>query len=267
MTDVAPEIAALLQEKRVLVLAGPGGVGKTTTAAALGLAAAQAGRRVLVLTIDPARRLADALGLPLDAPRPTPVPAERLAALGLTGKGTLDAWMLDPKVVFEEMVRRLASSPAEAQKLIATRLFGHLSELISGMQEYTAAEALYTFVEDRKYDLVVLDTPPSRNALDFLDAPGRLTRFLEEGVLSIFLPKTGSSLLQRAGKLVGSVFSRALGDGFVKELETFLGAFGSIFGALRSRTTSWPRSADWSRRRRARRTSRKCRACGRASWP
>jgi anion-transporting ArsA/GET3 family ATPase len=229
---LAKPIAELVRDRKVIVLCGPGGVGKTTTSAALALAAAHLGRRVLVLTIDPARRLADALGLPLSAPHPLPVPADRLRSLGLDGQGSLDAWMLDPRVVFERVVRRLGT-PAQADKIVGTRLFQHMSELASGMLEYTAGEALYTFTTEGRYDLVVLDTPPSRNALDFLDAPARLSAFLEDSVLRIFLPKEGSSFLSRAGRLVGSVFSRVFGEGFVQDLEVFFGAFGGLFGGMR----------------------------------
>ncbi|MBM4373786.1 MAG: ArsA family ATPase [Deltaproteobacteria bacterium] len=234
-TTSTPELASLLATKRVLVLCGPGGVGKTTTSAALGLAAARSGRKVLVLTIDPARRLADALGLPLSAPTPRAVPAERLAALGLdlgATSGSLEAWMLDPRVVFERVIRVLGT-PEQTEKILNTTLFGHLSELAAGMLEYTAGEALYSFATEGRYDLIVLDTPPARNALDFLDAPERLSSFLEEGILKFFLPSEGSRFLAAAGKFVGGVFSRAFGDGFVSELQVFFGAFGGIFGGMR----------------------------------
>jgi anion-transporting ArsA/GET3 family ATPase len=230
-------IGELVRTKRVLVLCGPGGVGKTTTSAALGVAGAHAGRRVLVLTIDPARRLADALGLPLSAPTPRPVPADRLRALGLESidktQGTLDAWMLDPRVVFERVVRVLGT-PAQAEKILSTKLFAHLSELAAGMLEYTAGEALYSFAAEGRYDLIVLDTPPSRNALDFLDAPERLSSFLEDGILKVFVPKEGSGFLASAGRLVGNVFGRAFGDGFLGDLQVFFQAFGGLFGGMRA---------------------------------
>lgn len=229
------ELQELVRTRSVLVLCGAGGVGKTTTSAALALAGAQAGRKVLVLTIDPARRLAEALGIPPHSPHPTPVPMERLAACGFEGPGTLDAWMLDPRVVFENMVHRLAS-PERARTLIESRMFRHLSELAAGMQEYTAAEALHELATSGRYDLVVLDTPPSRNALDFLDAPGRLMRFLEDGIVQLFVPNERGGLLQRAGRLVSGVFSRVFGESFVEELQLFLGAFSGMFSALRTHT-------------------------------
>lgn len=236
MNSPKPTLGELVRTKRVLVLCGPGGVGKTTTSAALGVAGAQAGRRVLVLTIDPARRLADALGLPLSSPMPKAVPRERLKSLGLDtdshGAGTLDAWMLDPKVVFERVVRVLGS-PEQAEKILSTRLFSHLSDLAAGMLEYTAGEALYSFAAEGRYDLIVLDTPPSRNALDFLDAPERLSSFLEDGILKVFVPKETSGFLASAGRLVGSVFTRAFGDGFMADLQVFFQAFGGLFGGMR----------------------------------
>lgn len=235
MENQTETLDELVRTRRVLVLCGAGGVGKTTTSAALALAGAQAGRKVLVLTIDPARRLAQAMGIPPHATRPSPVPPERLEACGVTGAGALDAWMLDPKVTFENMVRRLAE-PERAEQILQSRLFRHLTDLVAGMQEYMAAEALYTFAEENRYDLIVLDTPPSRNALEFLDAPGRVARFLDDGVVNLFLPKEGGGLLRRAGRLVSSVFSRVFGDSFTEELQGFLEAFSGMFGAMRAHT-------------------------------
>jgi anion-transporting ArsA/GET3 family ATPase len=111
-----------------------------------------------------------------------------------------------------------------------------MTELVAGMQEYTAAEALHDFASEGKYDLIVLDTPPSRNALDFLDAPGRLARFLDDGIIQLFLPREGGGLLRRAGRIVGSVFARVFGDSFIEEMQTFLGAMSGMFGALRAHT-------------------------------
>lgn len=224
-------LGRLVRSKRVIVLCGAGGVGKTTTAAALALAAADAGRRVLVLTIDPAKRLAQALGIPEHAALPSPVPRDRLEASGVTGSGTLDAWMLDPRVVFDDIVRRM-SAPDKAHIILHSRLYRHMSDLVAGMQEYTAGEALYTFVKEGRYDLVVLDTPPSRNALDFLDAPTRMGRFLEEGLMALFMPRDGG-LLRRAGRLVGSVFARIFGEAFIEELQAFIGAFSGMFATMR----------------------------------
>lgn len=234
-TNGQENLAELVKTRRVLVLCGAGGVGKTTTSAALALAGAQAGRRVLVLTIDPAKRLAQAMGIPPDSPAPTPVPRDRLDACGVSSQGSLDAWMLDPRVIFEGMVRRLAE-PERAEQILANRLFRHLTDLVAGMQEYMAAEALYTFAEERRYDLIVLDTPPSRNALEFLDAPGRVARFLDDGVVNLFLPKSGGGILRRAGRLVSGVFSRVFGEAFAAELQTFLQAFSGMFGAMREHT-------------------------------
>jgi anion-transporting ArsA/GET3 family ATPase len=224
-------LAALVATRRVLVLCGAGGVGKTTTSAALGVAAARAGRRVLVLTIDPARRLAEAMGIPAHAAEPTAVGPEALARAALPPEASLHAWMLDPRVVFERLVRRLAA-PEKARAILASPVYARLTEVVAGMKEYTAGEALHAFVEDGRYDLVVLDTPPSRHALDFLDAPGRLGRLLDDGVLQLLAGREGG-LLQRAGRFVGGVMDRVFGEGFLGELRTFVGAFGGLFGAMR----------------------------------
>jgi anion-transporting ArsA/GET3 family ATPase len=233
-----PYVARLLEEKRVVVCCGAGGVGKTTTAAALGLAGAMLGRRTLVLTIDPARRLAEAIGSPETARAPVPVADTRLAAAGIPG--TLATWMVDPSVVFERMVRRLTSDEAQAQAILQNRIYRALADLVAGMQEYTAAEALYGFVESGEYDLVVLDTPPSRNALDFLEAPRKLSLFLDERIVGVFLPGDGSGglLRNRARQVAHGVFARIFGEGFFEELQQFLAAFSGMFVAMRSHAES-----------------------------
>lgn len=224
------QLEDILRTKKVLVLCGAGGVGKTTSSAALALQAASMGRKVLVLTIDPARRLAQALGIPPHAQAPSPVPPDRLAHAGVAS-GRLDAWMIDPRVVFDQIVRRLAP-PGQAELILRSRMYAHMSELVAGMQEYTAGEAMFHLASSGDYDLVVLDTPPSRNALDFLDAPNRLTRFLDENVVQLFLPREGG-LLRRAGRFVGGVFARVFGEEFITELQEFMGAFSGMFAGMR----------------------------------
>lgn len=227
------DLGRLVADKKVIVCCGAGGVGKTTTAAAIGLAGARAGRRVLVLTIDPARRLAQAMGMSQSMREPAPVSKDRLESAGVT-TGSLDAWMLNPDVVFESLVRRMAPSDEQANRILQSRLFRHLSELVAGMQEYTAAEALYELSTNGRYDLVVLDTPPARNALDFLEAPGKLARFLDERILSLFLPSRSRGIFKKATELIGTVLTRVFGAEFFTELQEFLGAMGGMFGPMRA---------------------------------
>jgi anion-transporting ArsA/GET3 family ATPase len=225
-------LGALLRDKRVLVLCGAGGVGKTTTAAALGVAAARAGRKVLVLTIDPARRLAEAMGLPENSTEPLPVPAAQ-------APGTLDVWMLDPGIVFERMVRSMSSTPEAARAILEHRLYAFLSELVAGTQEYAAAEALDGYLHEGRYELIILDTPPSRQALDFLEAPGRLARFLDDRVVSLFGPEAGSGgglLWRKATQVVNGVLGSIFGEPFVKDMRSFVGAFSGLFASIRLRT-------------------------------
>ncbi len=229
----------LIRSKRVIVCCGAGGVGKTTTAAALGVASALAGRRVLVLTIDPARRLAEAMGIPEASRKPTAVPRSKLETLGVPMQGELDAWMLSPEVVFESMVRRLASDEKRVQEILNNRLYQHLSKIVAGMQEYTAAEALYTLSTEGRYDLVILDTPPSRNALAFLEAPRKLSMFLDERVVGVFLPegaaaKKKGAIARAASDMVDRVFTKVFGPSFYEELQGFLGAFSGMFGGMRA---------------------------------
>jgi anion-transporting ArsA/GET3 family ATPase len=194
-------IAALMENTRVAVCAGAGGVGKTTTAAALGAGMAQRGRRVLVLTIDPARRLAGALGLPETDDDEHEVD---LAAHGMAGTGTLHAAMLDAHRTFDALVREQAPSPAAAERILRNPIYQQLAGAVAGSHEYMAMERLYEVWSSGRFDLIVLDTPPSRHALDFLEAPGRVTRFVDGRALR---------LLVRPGVRAGMLGMRVLGAG------------------------------------------------------
>lgn len=225
-------IGELIRNRRVIVCCGAGGVGKTTTAAALSLAAARAGRRVLVLTIDPSRRLAETLGVARNPPTPVAVPADRQTAAGIHAPASLDAWMLDPKLVADESVRRLTKTPEDAEKVLSNRIYQQVSSMVAGMHEYTAMEALHRLVNEGRYDLVVLDTPPSRHALDFLEAPRRLSGLVDTAAISTFLPKKDSLVARAASKVIEKILSAVFGEEFAAEFVSFLMTFTSIFTAL-----------------------------------
>lgn len=194
-------IAELLAGKEVIVCAGAGGVGKTTTAAALALRAALDGRKTAVLTIDPAKRLASSLGLKELSNEPARVSTRKFSSAGLTPKGELHALMLDTKTTFDKVVMRYAPSSEQAERIIANRFYRNISSTLSGTHEYMAMEKLYELHAEGGYDLIVIDTPPTRNALDFLDAPQRLTDFFESRVLRwLLLPyvKAGGGLMKVA---------------------------------------------------------------------
>lgn len=229
-------IEPLVRTKKVIVCCGAGGVGKTTTSAALGLAGGLAGRRTLVLTIDPARRLAEAMGIPAGSREPVTLDPALLATSGAHDTATVDAWMLSPAVIFENLVRRFAPDEERANIILNSRLYGHLTEVVAGMQEYTAAEALFAMSTSGKYDLIVLDTPPSRNALAFLEAPRKLSMFLDERVLGLFLPgaEKRGFVFGGAASVVRNVFVRVLGESFWAELQEFLVRFSGMFGPMRS---------------------------------
>ena len=233
----ASSIASLIAHAKVIVCCGAGGVGKTTTAASLSIAAARQGRKVLVLTIDPSKRLAETLGVSRNPPRPVPLPTERLAAAGIAAPGMLETWMLDPKLVSDESVRRLVKDEAEAQKIMQNRIYQHATSMVAGLHEYTAMEALHRFLTEGRYDLVVLDTPPSRNALDFLEAPGRLAKFLDGTIFRMFLPKEGGIITRAASKLIERVLRGVFGQEFASELTAFFAVFSGIFSALNADLT------------------------------
>ncbi len=223
-------VADLLEGKRVCVCGGSGGVGKTTTSAAIALGMAAAGAKVAVVTIDPAKRLANALGLQELENEPRRVEPERLAGAGLDFRGELWAMMLDPKRTFDELIDRVAADPERAQEIKANRVYRELSTAVSGSQEFTAVAKLYELDRDGDFDLLVLDTPPSRNALDFLDAPGRLTSFLEGRALKAFIRPTGLGMRvlgRGAAPLLGAL-RRVTGVDLITDLSTFFGLLGDM---------------------------------------
>jgi anion-transporting ArsA/GET3 family ATPase len=223
-------VAELLEGKRVCVCGGSGGVGKTTTSAAIALGMAARGAKVAVVTIDPAKRLANALGLQELENEPRRVEPERLAGGGVEIRGELWAMMLDPKRTFDELIDRIAADPARAQEIKENRVYRELSTAVSGSQEFTAVAKLYELDRDGDFDLLVLDTPPSRNALDFLDAPGRLTSFLEGRALKTFIRPTGLGMRvlgRGAAPLLGAL-RRVTGVDLLSDLSTFFALLGDM---------------------------------------
>ena len=239
----AGTIASLVRTKRVIVTVGAGGVGKTTTAAALGVAAARQGRRVLCLTIDPAKRLAESLGLEGMQSEPRTVDPERFARAGvpLAPGGSLTAAMLDTKRTFDELILKHASSPAKAQALLTNRLYKYISTSLAGTQEYMAMEKLVAVKDDPAYDLVILDTPPTANALDFLDAPKRLIGALDSAAMKWFLEafqsggKFSLNVLARGAATVLRGIGKITGGGFLEDMSAFLVELNELFGGFKQR--------------------------------
>jgi anion-transporting ArsA/GET3 family ATPase len=235
--EAAPrlDVDALLDDPatRIVVCTGSGGVGKTTTSAALALRAAERGRKVVVLTIDPARRLAQSMGIERLDNTPRPVP-------GVTGSGTLDAMMLDMKRTFDEVVESQAS-PDKAAQILANPFYQVLSSSFAGTQEYMAMEKLGQLHKDAartgRWDLIVVDTPPSRSALDFLDAPERLSSFLDGRFIRVLLaPARGPARFMTAGlSVVTGTLTKVLGAQILQDMQTFVAALDTMFGGFRAR--------------------------------
>jgi anion-transporting ArsA/GET3 family ATPase len=224
-------------ERRLIVCVGGGGVGKTTVSAAIGLAAALAGRRVLVLTVDPARRLAGALGLPTLPAQPAPVPASALAAAGLPPTLALSAMMLDQPSAWDRLLARHASAEVR-RRLMASRFYQVLSRRFAGTTEYLAIDELAELAGAGQYDLLVLDTPPGERAIELLDAPERIRSLLDRRVLG-WLP-IGRSLnrLGRAGAFVASELEAATGGAALADLAGFLSATAELADVLSARAAA-----------------------------
>jgi anion-transporting ArsA/GET3 family ATPase len=198
-----PSIDEIVEGHGICICAGSGGVGKTTTSAALAAGLASRGQKVAVLTIDPAKRLADSLGLEELGNTPRQVDPKLFEQAGVEMKGELWAMMLDAKATFDELVRKHAPDAETRDRILENRIYRQLSNALAGSQEYMAMEKLFEIHQEGRYDFLVLDTPPSRNALDFLDAPKRLTQFIEGRGMQMFMKPTGSRPGSSGGQLGG----------------------------------------------------------------
>jgi anion-transporting ArsA/GET3 family ATPase len=246
----APVSASLtepLRGRRILICVGPGGVGKTTVAATLGLCGALAGRRTLVLTIDPARRLADALGLPGLGHDIEQVPDERLAEVGARRGvsprpgGALFAMMLDQKRAFDEIVARYAKDQATQERILQNRIYQQISAALAGSHEYAAMSKLYDIALAGQYELVVLDTPPTENALDFLEAPEKVSQAIDSPAIQWFIRpylaagRFSLKMVGMGGAFVLSRLARFTGSAFLEQMAQFFVEFNQVLAGFRDR--------------------------------
>lgn len=226
----------LVRTRKLLVCVGSGGVGKTTTTATLGLKGALAGRRVLVLTIDPARRLANSLGLTSFGNTEV-----RIDLGARAPDGELWAAMLDAPSTLYDVIGRVAKDDAQREAIYANKIFRNIAGSFSGSQEYMATERLYDVYAQGRYDLIVLDTPPVKNALDFLDAPGRLAKFLDRQIMKWFLTPYeedrvfGKRLMLGTSAVVYRLLGNVFGREFLDELSVFFTLFRDIYDGMRER--------------------------------
>ena len=239
--STATSPGALLRDVRIIACVGTGGVGKTTVAAAIALESARRGARALVLTIDPARRLADALGIGELGNEPRELPEEYRDELGIANDGRLFAMMLDMKRTFDGLVTRFADSPETRQRILANPIYQHVSDALAGTGEYAAMEKVFEMVESGHFDLIVLDTPPSQHALDFLDAPQRLLDFLDSRLVKLLVHpafsagRFGFRLFQGTTHRMLKLLERVSGIAFLEDVSEFLLAFEGMSEGFRQR--------------------------------
>lgn len=234
-------LADVLRSHRVVVTVGSGGVGKTTTAAAMAVHAAMEGRNVLCLTIDPARRLANSLGLDEMRTSEQAVPRSLFESHGLECKGALSAMMLDTKRTFDELVAKYASDDAARDRILNNQIYQYVASSLAGTQEYMAMEKLHEVRKDPKWDLVVLDTPPTSNALDFLAAPERLIDAIDSPAMRWFLQvfegagKEAFGLVGRGATVLLKGIGKITGLAFLEQVAEFVGGINDLFGGFKER--------------------------------
>lgn len=229
-----------LGKTELVVCVGSGGVGKTTTSAAIALWGAMQGRRAMVLTIDPAKRLANSLGFDAMGGEATRVDLSAVPG----AKGELSAMMLDSRSTMDDLIKAIAPDEASADRILKNHVYRHMAETFAGSQDYMATEKLYDLVSSGKYDLVVLDTPPVKNALDFLESPGRVVNFLDERVLHWFLspyaegsPRglLGRRLMMSTSAVVYRLLGHVFGPDFLEDLAVFFQDFQGLYEGFRKR--------------------------------
>jgi anion-transporting ArsA/GET3 family ATPase len=232
-----PAVDEILEGKDICICAGSGGVGKTTTSAAIATGMAARGLRVCVLTIDPAKRLADSLGLRELGNEASQVDPALFEQHGIEMKGELWAMMLDAKATFDDLVARQAPDEEARDRVLNNRIYQQISSALAGSQEYMAMEKLFELHTEGRFDLLVLDTPPSRDALDFLDAPKRLTQFIEGRSLRVFMKPTGlaARVAGRGASVALSVFKRIVGFDLLADLAEFFNAFSGMVDGFQAR--------------------------------
>ena len=230
-------IADVLEDRGICICAGSGGVGKTTTSAAIALGMVGRGLKVCVLTIDPAKRLADSLGLEELGNEASQVDPKLLAENGVTGSGELWAMMLDAKETFDNLVARHAEDAEARDRVLANPIYQQISGALAGSQEYMAMEKLFELHSEGRFDLLVLDTPPSRNALDFLNAPTKMTSFIEGRSLQLFIRPTGfaARVATRGTGVVLSLLKRIIGFDLLADLSEFFTAFSGMIDGFEER--------------------------------
>jgi anion-transporting ArsA/GET3 family ATPase len=225
------DLREIVARSSIVVCTGSGGVGKTTTAAVLALEGARQGRNTVVVTIDPAKRLADALGLEGLSDTPSEIKGE--------WPGRLSALMLDTKSTFDGLITKHAGTPEQTEAILANRFYRNISSALSGTQEYMAMEKLYELHEESDFDLVVVDTPPTRNALDFLDAPRNITRLLDHRLFRLLMAPTRGVV--KAVNVAAQVFlrtvSKVVGGEAIDDAMTFFHAFEGMEQGFRDRAT------------------------------
>ncbi|MGZ5340646.1 MAG: ArsA family ATPase [Solirubrobacterales bacterium] len=227
----------ILEGKEVCICAGSGGVGKTTTSAAIAAGLAARGQKVAVLTIDPAKRLADSLGLDELSNEPSKVGPKLFEEVGVKMQGELWAMMLDAKATFDELVRKHAPDEETRERILSNRIYRQISGALAGSQEYMAMEKLFEIHATGQFDTLVLDTPPSRDALDFLDAPKRLTQFIEGRGMQMFMKPTGfaTRVVGRGSSMALGVLKKVVGIDLLSDLSEFFQAFSGMVGGFQER--------------------------------
>ena len=232
-------LARIVEQRKLVICVGSGGVGKTSVSAAIGLHAALRGRKVLVVTIDPARRLANALGLEQFGNVEARIDLGALGSAPSPG-GELWAMMLDTRHAFDALIARIARDEAHRAEILDNHIYQNISDSFSSSQDYMATEMLYEVMQRGAYDLVVLDTPPVKNALDFLEAPGRLARFLDKRIIKWFLTpydegRVFGRLLMGTSAVVFRLLGYIFGRDFLAELSEFFGVFKGLYDGFRER--------------------------------